>query len=88
MTNTLNPEFNKDFNFTVNMPYDWNLVVRVFDRAQNFQQFRNDVVIGDTTIDLEERRFGNRLQLCKIINELQLKHVEKELEKLRDVEGK
>jgi Ca2+-dependent lipid-binding protein len=33
ITNTLNPEFNKDFNFTVNMPYDWNLVVRVFDRA-------------------------------------------------------
>lgn len=45
-------------------------------------------MIGDTTIDLEERRFGNRLQLCKIINELQLKHVEKELEKLRDVENK
>ena len=45
-------------------------------------------MIGDTTIDLEERRFGNRLQLCKIINELQLKYVEKELEKLRDVEHK
>ena len=31
-TNTLNPEFNKDFNFTVSMPDDWKLRVVVFDK--------------------------------------------------------
>jgi hypothetical protein len=48
-TNTLNPEFNKDFNFTVNMPDDWRLVVRVFDKQTNrIKLLQNDALIGET----------------------------------------
>lgn len=48
-----NPSFYKIFDITTNLPGPSDLLIQVFD----FDDFLPDELIGQTTIDLEERFF-------------------------------
>lgn len=85
----LNPEFNEVIQRGVTFPADWKLRVEVNDK--NFGQIEaldRQTLIGFTEIDIEERRFSDKLYLCKLINQISLNDAMSEYNKFIELDKK
>jgi len=52
----LNPKFFRTYEFDASFPEDWKLEVQIYDKGRLSY---TDALIGATTIDLEDRYYGN-----------------------------
>ncbi len=52
----LNPKFYRSYEFDASFPEDWKLKIEIYDKGSISYY---DALIGSTTIDLEDRYFGN-----------------------------
>lgn len=53
-TDTLNPDYFRTYFFTADFPSDWQLSINIMSKSSWF-----DSVIGSTSIDIEDRYYGN-----------------------------
>ncbi len=60
----------------VQFPDDWKLQIEVFDRGMFIN---NDKLIGKTIIDLEQRRYGDKIVQAKMLVEVKKNQLELEL---------
>jgi len=73
----LNPKFHRSYEFDATFPEDWKLTVSIYDKGSiSF----TDGLIGTTTVDLENRLFGNlrkqTLDSLAIYKELTAKEIQ------------
>lgn len=56
---TLNPQFYRSIELDASFPDDWELKIEIYDKNGSFNRLATgDKLIGQTVIDLEQRRFG------------------------------
>ena len=65
----LNPQFLRMYELDLKLPEDWKLQVQIFDKSNKSSYLDN--LIGQTTIDLENRRYGDLLMQCTRACELE-----------------
>lgn len=65
----LNPQILRMYELDLKLPEDWKLQIQIMDKS-NVSKL-TDTLIGQTTIDLENRRYGDLLMQCMKACELE-----------------
>ena len=81
--NNLNPEFYQTYEFEVVFPESWELRIEIWDAGGII----SDDMIGYTSIDLEDRYYGNPYLTSKAILEFNKKEIEMKRNKLENSGG-
>lgn len=72
----LNPEYYRTYEMVAEIPSDWKLEINIYNQSE----YGFDTLIGSTTIDLEDRYFGDSFTNKNLYLNSLKSHCDKEIE--------